>query len=146
MGLMPVASGTFGTLLGIPWSYVLFQLPGLAWQVLAVVVTCLLGVSICDRAARLLGNRKDPGEIVLDEILSLPITFLFIPAERLAWNDWPVWLAGFLLHRLFDITKPPPARQLEHLPGGLGIMADDCAAALYAGAVLAGVIHLGWLG
>jgi phosphatidylglycerophosphatase A len=95
----------------------------------AVVVICLLGVPICSAAARRLGGLKDPGCIVLDEIASLPIVFLG-PGLELA--SWQVALAGFLLHRLFDITKPPPARQLESLPAGLGIMADDWAAAIYA--------------
>ena len=56
--------------------------------------------------------------------------------------SWPVALAGFLLHRLFDITKPPPARQLESLPTGLGIMADDWAAGIYANLSLR--LYFGW--
>jgi phosphatidylglycerophosphatase A len=59
-----------------------------------------------------------------------------------------VGVAGFLLHRLFDITKPPPAAQLENLPEGLGVMADDLAAAIYACVVLYGIAwlgeHIGW--
>jgi phosphatidylglycerophosphatase A len=62
--------------------------------------------------------------------------------------NWRVGLAGFLLHRLFDITKPPPASQLEALPDGAGVMADDLMAAIYACVTLYGIAwageHIGW--
>jgi phosphatidylglycerophosphatase A len=87
-----------------------------------------------------LGNVKDPGCIVLDEIASLPITFFLVPM-----NSWIVVAAGFALHRLFDISKPPPARQLERLPEGLGIMADDWAAGVYSNLVLHALIYFGVL-
>jgi phosphatidylglycerophosphatase A len=64
-----------------------------------------------------------------------------LPVE---WG-WQLALAGFMLHRLLDITKPPPARQLERLPQGLGIMADDFAAAVYANLALRILIKLGFL-
>lgn len=74
---------------------------------------------------------KDPGPVVWDEIATVPLVFVLAPAA----SGW--WLAvGFGLHRLFDITKPWPCRRLERLPGGLGIMADDVAAAGYAAVVL----------
>jgi phosphatidylglycerophosphatase A len=57
----------------------------------------------------------------------MPIVFLGVPLD-----SWTVALVGFALHRLFDVSKPPPARQLERLPDGIGIMADDVAAAVYA--------------
>lgn len=149
-GFAPVAPGTFGTLLGVPWAYAVTRLPrdefvGPVWWLVAIVVTCLSGVWVCTRAARELGGAKDPGAIVLDEILSMPLVFLFVPAERLTLAAWPIWLAGFALHRLFDITKPPPARQLERLPAGWGIMADDIAAALYGAAVLGVAARQGWI-
>jgi phosphatidylglycerophosphatase A len=67
----------------------------------------------------------------------VPIVFLLVPI-----GGWPAALIGFLLHRLMDITKPPPARQLERLGDGLGVMADDVVASLYACLALAG---LAWL-
>ena len=103
------------------------------WRVEAVLIgtICLLGVPVCTAAARALGRTKDPGAIVLDEIASVPITFFMVPIDSL----WIV-VVGFALHRLFDVTKPPPIRHLERLPGGLGIMADDWLAGVYSCAVL----------
>ena len=130
VGLLPGAPGTWGALVGLPLAWGLGQLT-LAFHWAAVVAICLLGVPICSAAVRRLGGPKDPGCIVLDEIASMPIVFL-----GLGLASWQVALAGFLLHRLFDITKPPPARQLESLPAGLGIMADDWAAGIYANLAL----------
>lgn len=139
VGLIRFAPGTFGALWGLPLARALASLPP-AGQVVAIVALFLVSVPICTAAARHLGGRKDPGSIVLDEIVSLPVVFFMVPAEN--WT-WQIAVLGFLLHRLFDITKPPPARQLERLPDGLGIMADDIAAAVYAGLAL----HLFlWLG
>jgi phosphatidylglycerophosphatase A len=112
-------------------------------RLVSIVAICALGVPVCTAAARRLGGKKDPGSIVLDEIASLPITFLLIPL-----TSWSVVLAGFLLHRLFDITKPPPARQFEALPEGLGIMADDWIAGLYSNLALRLLLWLApaWFG
>lgn len=140
VGFIPWAPGTFGTLLGLPLAWGLSQL-GLPAMAAATVVICLAGIPICTRATRQLGEGKDPGSIVLDEIASVPITFFAIDN----WS-WGTVLAGFLLHRLFDITKPPPARQLERLPDGLGIMADDWIAGLYSNLVLRLVLWLGLTG
>lgn len=127
LGRVPKAPGTIGTLGGIPLAWGIAQLPGLGSQTLVIVGVCLVGIPICTRAARALGGAKDPGSIVLDEIASLPITLWSLPCD-----DWRVLALGFALHRLFDITKPPPAAQLEQLPEGLGIMADDWIAGLYS--------------
>ena len=69
---------------------------------------------------------KDPGQVVFDEIAAFSVVFLFVPISLRSA------ILGFLLFRLFDVWKPWPARRLERLPGGLGIMADDFAAAVYA--------------
>ena len=92
-----------------------------------IVVLALLGIPISKQGARSSPGIKDPSWIVFDEIVSLPITFFLIPIDGLL-----VILAGFTLNRLFDITKPPPVRNLERLPEGLGIMADDWAAGVYS--------------
>ncbi|HEX4150406.1 MAG TPA: phosphatidylglycerophosphatase A [Pirellulales bacterium] len=136
VGFIPWAPGTFGTLLGLPLAWGLAQL-GPAPMAAATAAICLAGIPICTRAAKNLGGTKDPGCIVLDEIASVPITFFLIDD----WS-WPSVVAGFVLHRLFDITKPPPARQLERLPGGLGIMADDWMAGLYSNLALRLVLWL----
>jgi phosphatidylglycerophosphatase A len=148
-GFFPVAPGTVGALWGVPLAWGLEKLVGLCvpagWlgppyiaavvQAAAITAICVAGIPICTIAARRLGGRKDPGSIVLDEIASMPITFFLFPISHPIF-DWKIAATGFLLHRLFDITKPPPARQLERLPEGLGIMADDWAAAVYANLAL----------
>jgi phosphatidylglycerophosphatase A len=139
VGLVRFAPGTFGTLWGLPLAWALAWLPPVA-QAVAVVVLFLASVPVCTAAARHLGGAKDPGAIVLDEIASLPVVFFMLPVAK--WN-WSLALAGFVLHRVFDITKPPPARQLERLPSGLGIMADDFAAAVYANLTLRVVLWSG---
>ena len=108
----------------------------------AIVLVLAMGVTICRRAAQLFGGH-DPQVIVLDEIAALPIVYLGIGRKGVA-----IWLGGWVLFRIFDITKPPPVRQVERLPGGWGIMADDVVAAGYACLVLHGLVWiadlLGW--
>jgi phosphatidylglycerophosphatase A len=113
------------------------HIPGWWWQVLAVAALNAVGIPLCTIAGRVLGRGKDPGAIVWDEIVTVPVVFLLV-----SMANWKVAAAGFFLHRLFDTMKPPPARQLERLPEGLGVMADDWAAGAYACAALYG---LAWL-
>jgi phosphatidylglycerophosphatase A len=96
---------------------------------LAAVILFLIGIPICSAGARLLAA-KDPGAVVFDEIAAFPVLFLGMPLNL------ATGAMGFVLFRMFDVWKPWPASRLEHLPGGLGIMADDCAAAVYAAAGL----------
>jgi phosphatidylglycerophosphatase A len=132
--MIPKAPGTFGTLWGLPLTWAILQLPMIACQVGTVVVLCALGVPICGAAARRLG-RKDPGSVVWDEFVALPIVFLGRTPVELHSRP-SLLLTGFVLFRMFDISKLPPGRQLERLPGGWGIMADDIAAAAYSWIVL----------
>jgi len=129
VGFVPVAPGTVGALWGLPLAWATGRLGQTSHtlEVLAIVVVCLAGIPVCTRAVRALGGEKDPGAIVLDEIASLPITFFLVEM-----NNISVVVVGFALHRLFDITKPPPTRQLERLRDGLGIMADDWMAGIYS--------------
>ncbi len=125
-GLSPVMPGTVGTLWGLPLSWAVAQLPALGFQIAACVALALLAVPICAAAEKQLGKGKDPGCIVADEYFTLPICYLGLP-----FTPWVV-LSGFVLHRIFDITKPPPIRQLQNLKGGVGIVIDDFFAALLA--------------
>jgi phosphatidylglycerophosphatase A len=76
-------------------------------------------------------NLKDPQIVVVDEAVGMWVTL----AGSLRWN-WKSWLGAFVLFRLFDVFKPPPVRQFEKLPGGVGIVADDVAAGVCAALVL----------
>lgn len=125
-GLSPVMPGTVGTLWGIPLAWAVVQLPSLALQIVVCIVLTLSAVPVCAAAEKQLGKGKDPGCIVADEYLTLPICYLGLP-----FTPWVV-LSGFVLHRIFDITKPPPIRQLQRLKGGVGIVIDDFVAALLA--------------
>jgi len=123
-GLSPVMPGTVGTLLGLPIAWGLMQLAGVGLQSAVCAGLTLLAIPICGVAERIIGG-KDPGCIVADEYLTLPITVIGLA------SPWAL-LSGFVLHRIFDITKPPPIRQLQHIHGGFGIVVDDFLAALIA--------------
>ena len=160
IGRIPFAPGTWGSVLGVVWSIVLLEAFPPAAVVLTVLVSSLFAVWCCGRAEQILGE-KDPGSIVLDEIVAMPLvyaglwfwqtsnfsdgwSFWFIakPVDlvEMAQATWPALLGGFALFRLFDIWKPWPIRPLQRLPGGWGVVVDDLAAGLVAGVAL----FLGW--
>ena len=124
-GLAPFAPGTFGSLPGVLFFWLTLDFgPYVQFGIAAVLV--LLGVAICGESARRLGIH-DHGGIVWDEIAGMYITLLAAPLTLTGW------LLAFVLFRFMDIVKPWPIRDLDHrLKGGLGIMLDDLAAALYA--------------
>ena len=137
-GRVPIAPGTLGALLGVPLALGLRASnlhPAVEGGILLAVVAA--AVLITGRA-RPVFNRPDPPEIVLDEFVSIPMTFFLLPAG-LAWY-W--WVLGFGVNRMLDILKPPPIRHLQRLPGGWGIVADDVAAALVANAALQLAVRL----
>ena len=128
-GLAPVASGTVGTLATLPLALLLAWIGSPVLFVAVTAAVIALGVWSSGALARELG-RKDPGEAVIDEAAGFLVTLAFLPPD-----PWIV-LAGFLLFRALDIAKPFPARRLERLPGGWGIMADDLMVGLYAHGLL----------
>ncbi len=123
-GYSPVASGTVGSAVGLLIWLALAGLPpaGYAAATLAVV---LLGIWAAGRALRLFGTHDD-GRITIDEIAGMLISLFWLPARP------EVVLCAFLLFRAFDVWKPQPAAAAERLPGGLGVMADDLVAGVYA--------------
>lgn len=140
VGYFPIAPGTAGSLAALPL-FALIRWAGGPWIELgAIVVVFAVGVWAASQTEIALG-RKDPGIVVIDEVLGMLITLALLPATI------PVIILGFLLFRVLDVIKPFPAAQLEHLHGGLGIMADDAVAGLYAYLLLRVCIWLvpGWL-
>ena len=135
IGYAPVVPGTFGSLPGVVLAWSLFSLGGTMAVFAGLLTVTGLGFWAAEGAARDLG-RKDPGQIVVDEIAGQMLTYLLVPPTIRTLG------LGFLLFRMFDILKPFPARRLEALPGGSGIMADDLAAGVYANLVLQGAVHL----
>ncbi len=117
------APGTLGSAVGL---LLWFLLPASAWvQACAIVLVVVAGTWSADVAERHFG-RQDPGQVVIDEVAGMLITLFLNPA------GWFSAAVGFLLFRAADILKPFPARRFERLPGGLGIMADDVMAGIYA--------------
>lgn len=143
IGNVPVAPGTFGSVLGLFWFFALVSLGNPIWALVGLVGGILLAVPICGHAERVL-QEKDPASVVLDEIVSVPLAFGF-------WFGW-LWISSgaapsmaafyrgkaillsagiFLSFRIFDIWKPWPIRQSQGLPGGWGVVLDDALAGLY---------------
>jgi phosphatidylglycerophosphatase A len=136
-GLAPKAPGTFGSLAALlPWWLWMADLPLPVYAGL-LVVAFAVGVWVCGLSGKALG-KTDHGAIVWDEFVGVWLTLFAVAPE------WPQVLAGLLLFRFFDILKPPPIRTLEkRLPGGLGVMADDVLAAVFAALALQAGL-MGW--
>jgi len=124
IGLIPVAQGTFGTLVGIPLAIALAHLPPLAGAYV-LFFFILLAIWASEKSARAL-EKGDPAEVVIDETAGLLLTLYLLPAT--GFN----LCLGFLLFRLFDILKPYPIRRLERIGGGPGVVLDDLLAGVYA--------------
>ena len=136
MGRAPVAPGTVASAVTAVALWLL-NLSPLALAALLIVVTGL-GTWAADEAERALGG-KDPGAIVVDEVAGMMLAVLAVPLTP------TVLLVGFLLFRVFDVVKPFPANVAQRLRGGVGVMADDLVAGLYALALLGLATSLGWL-
>ncbi|MFH1915274.1 MAG: phosphatidylglycerophosphatase A [Pseudomonadota bacterium] len=127
IGHFPKAPGTWGSLAAVvaaPWLFLPLPLWG---RLAALAVIFAIGIWACDVAERTM-NRKDPGCVIIDELFGQWLTLLFLTAM-------PIWYLGlaFVLFRVFDILKPWPVKWAETaFPGGLGVMADDGVAGLYA--------------
>jgi phosphatidylglycerophosphatase A len=127
VGYAPVAPGTFGSAAGLLLWWLLPATP--AVQIGVIVVLFVVGSWSGSIAEKHFG-RTDPGQVVVDEVMGMLITLLFIPV------GWPGAILGFLIFRVADIIKPYPANRLESLHGGIGVMADDGMAAIYANLAL----------
>lgn len=123
-GYSPLAPGTAGSAVGVLLFWPLSRL-GWPWQLGACLAVFLLGVVVAGRLSRQL-RKEDPGVVVIDEVVGQWITLAALPFTP------AVALLGFVLFRVMDVVKPWPARDLEGLHGGWGIMADDVMAGIYA--------------
>lgn len=128
-GLLPVAPGTWGSLLALALFWIAPPLSPLT-QWLGIVTAFLLGVWVSGVSARRLGTRDHPG-IVVDEMVAMWATLALVPRQAI-WSG-----IAFLAFRAMDIWKPWPIREADHrIKGGLGIMLDDVLAAAYAAVLL----------
>jgi len=128
------APGTWGSVCGILLFTVLFAyLPPVPYLLLSLLFI-FLAVPLCEEAEIRLAQR-DPGCVILDEFVAIPICFLGIPFQP-GQPAWAWILGGFLLFRFFDILKPLGINKLQNLAGGWGVVADDIAAAVATNIVL----------
>ena len=121
-GYMPFSSGTFGSLAGL----IIYYIPGFEKPFImipAIILFSFYGIYVGTKFEKVYG--EDPSQCTIDEVVGMWISLLFVPKKIL------ISIIAFLLWRFFDITKPSPARQMEKLHGGLGIMMDDVVAGLY---------------
>ena len=136
VGRAPIAPGTVASALT---AFVLWALPfSRVSVVIAFIVVTVVGTWAAEHAERVLGT-KDPGAIVIDEVAGMTLSVLVLPLTV------PVLAVAFVLFRVFDVLKPPPARQAQALPGGFGVMVDDLFAGLYALAIVAALHALSWI-
>ena len=139
-GYFPIAPGTVGSAAGLVAYLIVWWTQSRAVEVALIVGLFALGVWAGTTAERYFGG-IDPGPVVVDEVVGMLITLAFIPVGLSGA------IAGFFLFRIFDIIKPFPAGRLEALHGGLGVMADDAMAAVYANLSLRALLWLlpGWI-
>jgi phosphatidylglycerophosphatase A len=149
VGFFPIAPGTLGSLVGValflsihraadsvlvPYAlvhhlyYFTLESIQLALMLVVILIVTLAGIWAASRSETVL-NRKDPGAVVIDEVAGQMIALL--SASFFIAGAWGI-VSAFILFRVFDIWKPYPIRRLESLESGLGVMADDVAAGLYA--------------
>jgi phosphatidylglycerophosphatase A len=127
VGYVPFAPGTFGSMVGVAvWWIVPSSAPV---QALVIVGLFVIG-SWSGSVAEDHFGRTDPSQVVVDEVVGILITLFLNPV------GWIGALGAFLLFRVSDIVKPFPANRLEQMPGGVGVMADDAMAAVYANLAL----------
>ena len=134
LGHAPIASGTFGSIPPVVIAFILAMTGQPLWLISLAMVLLMVAFSIaCIRfggEAEQLFGKKDPGQVVADEVAGQSVALLFlpwaVPGEPGAfWQNLILAVAAFLAFRFFDILKPPPASNLESLKGGLGILVDD---------------------
>jgi phosphatidylglycerophosphatase A len=133
VGYVPVAPGTFGTLIGLPLCYLL---SGIQIGLSVILVALFIGLSITlASAAEKILSQKDAAQIVIDEIAGLLVTFVGLPFNL------QTAVLGFIIFRVFDILKPVPIGWLDtRVSGGSGIVVDDVVAGIYANLVLRVII------
>lgn len=130
VGRVKKAPGTFGSVAGLGLYSVCFHGINPLGFIFLAIAFAYMAVAICDAAEKRL-KMRDPGMIVLDEFVAVPLVFFGMNGYGglvAQHGGWPVLLGGFVLFRTFDILKPFGIDRLQNLPGGLGCVADDLAA------------------
>jgi phosphatidylglycerophosphatase A len=141
IGYFPFAPGTVGSAVGLVLHAGVVWIGSPLFEVALIVGLFAVGVWSGTIAEQYFGG-IDPGPVVIDEVVGMLITLLFLSVS------WTGALAAFVLFRIFDVIKPWPSGRFERLPGGLGVMADDAMAAVYAAVCLRALLWLtpDWIG
>ena len=140
LGYLPLIPGTFGSVVGL-FIYILLK-KNFHLLILVHCLRLILGFLLSGQAAKLF-KRKDPPQIVIDEINGMLISLLALPTEGTGiFNDKLILITGFAIFRVLDAVKPYPADLLQHREGSLGIMGDDIVAGAYTNIILRLVIFL----
>ena len=147
-GRIPFGPGTFGSLVGLLWMAALVAFNSPVIFVVGAILGIPLSVWVCGEGEKIL-KEKDPGSIVMDEIIAIPLSFMtWLAILHSQKNIWPApdffvssphWITSvaiFVLFRIFDIAKPWPIRASQKLTGGLGVTVDDVLASVYVNLVV----------
>jgi len=140
VGYAPVAPGTFGSAVGLVVYYFVRRQTSTAVELRAIVLILVVGLWSATEAEHHFGG-IDPGPVVIDEVIGMLITLALHPVNVVGA------IIGFFIFRVLDVVKPWPARRLELLPGGFGVVLDDVMAGVYGNLLLWGLVHLlpSWL-
>ena len=135
VGYAPVAPGTFGSAIGLAVFYVVRHQRSTTVEVAVIVALAAVGLWSATEAEHHFGG-IDPGPVVIDEVVGMLITLAFIPVNMAGA------IVAFLIFRFLDVVKPWPARRLEQLPGGFGVVLDDMMAGVYGNVMMWGLVSL----
>jgi len=135
IGYAPVAPGTFGSAAALVLYYLVRRQGSTTIELVTIGVVLIVGLWSATEAEHHFGG-IDPGPVVIDEVIGMLITLAFHPVNVLGA------LTGFFIFRVLDVVKPWPARRLELLPGGLGVVLDDVMAGIYGNLMMWGLVRL----
>jgi phosphatidylglycerophosphatase A len=135
VGYAPVAPGTFGSLVALVLYYLIRRQQSTTIELGAIAVIVVIGLWSATEAEHHFGG-IDPGPVVIDEVVGMLMTLALHPV-----NIWGA-IAGFFIFRVLDIVKPWPARRLELLPGGFGVVLDDMMAGVYGNLIVWGLVSV----
>ncbi len=134
IGYLPLIPGTFGSLAALGLFYLLKPINAVLYF-LFIICILLLGLLTCTRAEKIF-NKKDPGCIVIDEVMGMLIALSFMPL------DLRIILLAFIFFRIIDSLKPFPASRIQNMHGAVGIMGDDLVAGIYTNIVLQVILKI----
>ena len=135
IGYAPFAPGTFGSAVGLVVYYLVRRQASTSVELATIGVVLVIGLWSANEAEHHFGG-IDPGPVVIDEVVGMLLTLALHPVNVLGA------ITGFVIFRVLDVVKPWPARRLEHLPGGFGVVLDDAMAGIYGNLLMWGLIWL----